>query len=264
MCKKTLDHLGNEFISEIEMCKHYGINKGTYRNRIRNGWSKEDALSKEARNITYAPVFVDHLGNTYKNQQTMCEHYKIEQDVFFRRKEHGWSLEDALTKPVREKNNDPILIDHLGNVFLSQSKMCEHYKIDISTFRWRISKGMSLEDALTTPVKKDEEYIMTDHLGNIFPTQIKMCEHYKINYNVFRYRISKGMSLKDALTTPVKEQNNNPVLIDHLGNAFSTQTKMCEHYGITCDMFRYRISKGMSLKDALTTPIKRGDQNNNY
>lgn len=260
MKKKTVDHLGNEYISETKMCDYYNINPATYRSRIRNGWTKEDALTKNTRDININPTFIDHLGNVYKDQQTMCKHYEIEPDVFVKRISSGWSLEDALTKPVREKNDNPIFIDHLGNTFPSQTKMCEYYKIGINTFKKRISKGMSLKAALTTPVKGDEQYIITDHLGNAFPSQTKMCEHYKIRFSLFKYRISKGMSLKAALTTPVKRQEEQTVT-DHLGNVFSNKTKMCKHYGIDYYLFKYRISKGMSLKDALIKPVNRGNKN---
>ena len=40
------DHLGTVYSSKSEMCKKYGINRCTFNQRIKNGWSLEDALTK--------------------------------------------------------------------------------------------------------------------------------------------------------------------------------------------------------------------------
>lgn len=44
--KKCIDHLGNEYPSLLAMCRHYGIHRMKYKNRIKLGWSQEDALTK--------------------------------------------------------------------------------------------------------------------------------------------------------------------------------------------------------------------------
>lgn len=43
---KCKDHLGNEFDSMTKMCRHYGIELGKYRDRIKLGWTLEDALTE--------------------------------------------------------------------------------------------------------------------------------------------------------------------------------------------------------------------------
>ena len=40
------DHLGREFISQVEMCRYWGINIHTYRGRRFNGLSVKEALTK--------------------------------------------------------------------------------------------------------------------------------------------------------------------------------------------------------------------------
>jgi hypothetical protein len=39
------DHLGEEFCSEEEMCKAWGIKSATYRKRRKAGWELEEALT---------------------------------------------------------------------------------------------------------------------------------------------------------------------------------------------------------------------------
>lgn len=47
---KVKDHVGNEFNSVEEMCKHYGVSKSTYYNRVNSGITKEKALKMGGRN----------------------------------------------------------------------------------------------------------------------------------------------------------------------------------------------------------------------
>ena len=47
--KKCKDHLGKEYPSERQMLAEYGVEKGTYRDRIACGWTLEDALTKPAK-----------------------------------------------------------------------------------------------------------------------------------------------------------------------------------------------------------------------
>ena len=44
------DHTGRKFSSITTMCSYYGIGRGTYSHRIRQGWSKERALLTPVKN----------------------------------------------------------------------------------------------------------------------------------------------------------------------------------------------------------------------
>ena len=255
LCK---DHLGNEFPSVKAMCKHYGISPTTFRDR-RN---KKHMSIKDALTTPVTPMrkhkgsCKDHLGNEFPNKKAMCKHYGISSTVFnYRRNKTHMSLKDALTTPV-EKRKTGSCKDHLGNEFPSENAMCKHYGINYITFYKRMTeKHISLKNALTTPVEKNYNGACKDHLGNEFPSETAMCEHYNIKYYTFKRRIDKQhMSLKDALTTPVKK-NHNGVCKDHLGNEFPNIMAMCKHYGIKPATLYTRMNKNhMSLKKALTKP----------
>jgi hypothetical protein len=56
--------------------------------------------------------------------------------------------------------------------------------------------------------------------------------------------------------------NNNIRCEDHLGNKFQSITKMAEYWGIYRKTLQSRLNSGWSLRDALETPAKVG--NNQY
>ena len=63
--KECRDHNGTEYPSMSEMCRAYDIGLMTYRERIKNGWEIEDALTREVEERTYGD---DHIGMEQRMQ----------------------------------------------------------------------------------------------------------------------------------------------------------------------------------------------------
>ncbi len=109
-------------------------------------------FSKKEMKHMYQKPCTDHLGNTFPTNLAMCKHYNITKNTFDTRIRKGWSLKDALTKPIQKKNES--CTDHLGNTFPSVTTMCEHYHITQRVFYNRIEKGWSVKATRPTPVQK--------------------------------------------------------------------------------------------------------------
>lgn len=256
--KPCKDHLGNEFASVSEMCRHYNIPISTFHNRITNhsaNYNLEQALTLPPDNHRNAGVKCkDHLGNTFKSTREMCDHYGIDRQVFYGRKKLGWCLKDILTRPLDYKGGAPTVCDHLGNEFTDIGVMCKHYGVGRTTYNQRIKAGWSIKDALTKQVKniKIERKTCTDHLGNVFSSQAAMCRHYGITKDLLRSRLDLGWSLASILENP---DVINPCKkhTDHLGKEFESLTDMLEFWGINETTYRNRIKSGMSLKECLET-----------
>lgn len=104
--------------------------------------------------------------------------------------------------------------DHLGNSYDSITSMCETYRINPVTFSKRIQRGKTLEQALTESVRPraiQTNRSCVDHLGNQFKSTADMCRYYGIDYPVYQNRIGLGWSVKDALTTKLRNGHSNKV-----------------------------------------------------
>lgn len=234
------DHKGNRYKTLDDMCKAYDITPSVYYGRVQMGWS----LQKILETPIGGKKVVDHKGNIFYSQTEMAEHYGITIDVLSRRMASGWTLKDALEKPVREMSAP--LSEEIRN-------RCKENGIAIPTFQSRVRKGMSVEEAIKTPLGSSSPTEITDHMGNVFRSKRAMCIHYGITNTIFNYRIACGWSLKDSLETPVQKHAKGTIL-DHCGNSFISITEMCKYYNMKESSFRYRISTGWSLEDALTMP----------
>ena len=247
---KIKDHLGNEYKSIAEMCRHYNMPVRTYYRRIQIGWNIYEALTIPIR-LSRGYTATDHLGNIYENIEHMCKHYKIDIQTYKYRICCGWSKERALTQPVRMIST---AIDHKGTKFISENEMCRHYNITPDTYRSRIKHGWSIEKALTTPVREHIRCCAVDHLGNEYESVSEMCRAYSIDASIYRLRIESGLSIGQALTKPLNP--HRIAVTDHLGNKYRSITEMCKYYSINVSVYRIRIARGWTVEEALTKPAR--------
>ena len=139
------DHLGNQFSSIKEMCKHYGISLTKYKRDKRAGLSLKDILTVKRDYTVY-----DHLGNSFPSLRQMCEHYGITDNLFCSRRRKGWSLEECLTIPISDDNKaHNIIINNM--IFGSYGEACMFYGTDTSLMSARMHNGYTREEAITIP-----------------------------------------------------------------------------------------------------------------
>ena len=273
MSKSCTDHFGITYPSESDMCRHYGINLTTYRKRIENGHTIEEALSKKRikhkpyERTTNKEQVTDHLGNIYINQAAMCKHYGITNSNFCKRRNRGWTLKECLIG----KPNTSACVDHLGNEYKNEQEMCRAYNVERTTFEYRKGKGYSLAECLMMKPYTQKRYIITDHKGNTFLNQKEMCKAYNIKETTFKERKAKGFTMKECLELSTKEMiiktRHRKTITDHNGNKFIGVNEMCKHYNININTYHFRLQSGWSLKETLTIPRntirhKKGWKNN--
>lgn len=199
----------------------------------------------------------DHLGNTFNSIIEMCNYYNISKATYKNRKRLGWSIEDILTKPV--KNVKESCKDHLNNEYESIEQMCKRYKISRETFESRLSSGWNLEKALKTPVnKRNIKY--KDHKGQEFKDIKEMCKHWKIEITTFSSRVNRGWTVQEALETPIGTKlKRGKECVDHLGNKFNSIQKMCEYWNITPSAYKARKLANWNEKEIFETPMRTSE-----
>ena len=185
VCK---DHKEKTFESVSAMCKHYGINTGTFQYRIRHGWNLEDALTKELQN----KVYYDNEGVAYDSLDAMCKAHGVSKHTFKDRIKHGWTLGDALSCKDSRQN-----YKYLLNGFKSVDEMCLYYNINIDTFKSRVKHGWTLEAALTSKCRTP--VVVYDGLGNGPCNLAELATKYNIKYNTLRSRVKSRVEICVAL-----------------------------------------------------------------
>ena len=83
-------------------------------------------------------------------------------------------------------SHDKPCCDHQGNIYGNIKSMCEFWHIKPETFSRRINVyGMTVEEALTRPVKPNGGVECIDHRGEKFYSVTSMCKYWGIDRKVY-------------------------------------------------------------------------------
>lgn len=149
-----VDHLGTEYSCVGEMLDTWGITPKAYRYRKSVGWSLEKILTTPVKRSSITKECVDFNGKIFPSMELMAKEYGVTQTSILNHMKGGKTPAEALKHILGSETSIKKVSDHLGNSFPSQAKMVEYWKVHYPTFRYRMRKGWSLEEALTGDRKR--------------------------------------------------------------------------------------------------------------
>lgn len=261
------DHVGNQYISQTEMARAYGLTKEQFIGRRRSGWNLERILTTPVNGSNGNKHLVVN-GVSYSSKKELCKKNDLNYDTFIHRTNAGMSIEEAFAAGLKKESSKKksskttAIVDHKGESFTTIKKMCESYGIPVTTYKYRLKQGWNLEDALTKPVNSSvTKKNVIDHKGVQYGSVTEMCDAYGVRVATYKYRRERGWDVEQALTTPL---NSGPIAppkekgvlhFDHKGNGYHSKAEMCKAYGISLYTFKKRQADGLSLQDSLELPV---------
>lgn len=258
--KPCKDHLGNIYPSRSAMLKHYNLPTSTFTNRLQRNWTLEQALTTptDGQNPkhNFKKIWTDHLGNEYKSVAEMANHYGITEKIFWSRKRIlNWPLEKILTTPVQDQdapaNAKPVICN--GITFKSVNALCKYYNIPRTTYKLRISQGLTPEEAIKVEPKKVKGFVktkITDPWGKEFPSLAALCREYHVTKDLVRSRLDLGWTMEQILTNPEVIDPHKPC-VGPDGKTYAGFKIMAEAFGLSESTLRGRLTQGYSLEDAI-------------
>ncbi len=203
-------------------------------------------------------LYEDHRGNGYPTFSKMCKAYNINPMTVRKRLESGMTTEQALTKPVNKHLTSPqqIVYDHRGTPYKNKSQLCKAYGIRLQTFIIRRRRGMSLQEALETPVrekKKSSKEMLRKHLiidGHEYSSIKEICRIYNQPYQTVISRLKQGWDIMTALTKPVRKtsaRGKNKITCTDGIRTYSSLKEMAEALGIKPDTLYHRYNRKTKL-----------------
>ena len=145
------------------------------------------------------------------------------------------------------KSKTKTATDHLGQVFPSFGKMCEHYDIPYITAKVRLRKGWTLEKTLTEPLRCQIEY-----KGKKYSSLKELSSYFSVSYYTIKQRLCKGMPLEQALT---QELQIKPVTYN--GRTYRSLTALCKHLDIDRHRVYYHLNKGKDLSSIIDLMLSK-------
>lgn len=186
---KPIECNGISFKSVNALCKYYKIPRTTFKLRLQQGYTPEEAVKIQPKEITGfasgSKKCIDPWGNEFKSQAAMYRHYGTTKDIAAGRFAHGWTLEQILMNPEKIDPHKPC-IGPDGKEYAGFKIMAESFGVTEGTLRGRLVQGYSLEDAL---LNWDNHLIVTDHLGNRFNSKADLYEFWNTTTSTFNARL---------------------------------------------------------------------------
>jgi hypothetical protein len=296
LCDKPITIHGKTFPSRTEAADHYGIGRTTLRDRLqRQGLTPDEAVAIQKRNI---PRLVNLEGIMFPTIREAAEFYKIDQNLAVSRLKRGWSLEEAfgiVERPDSEISGVIYLItnkkngmQYVGHTRTTAPKRWKRHntkaqsgKYSANTLQAAITEFGEDAFGLTVIAKSDGslnhllrlerkyikklrsrwplgynqsgggEYNKIDptkyHIeGKEFATLEQIGECYGITIAALKARLSRGMSLNDAVKEPSRYRQ---YILE--GREFSGLKAACLHYGLNLGTVKARLERRYPLEEAL-------------
>lgn len=152
------------------------------------------------------------------------------------------------------------IITYNGKQYSSIKTLCKEKNLSYAMVTQRLKKGLSLKEAIETPLKKHRNGISVFYKGTEYPSLRNLAMSKNVPYHVVQMRVKKGMSVEDAIDIPIGELMGNDIQFQ--GKKYSSFSKLCKEYNISTTIALSRMNMGWSLEKTLLTPVRK--TKNNY
>lgn len=197
-----VEYKGVKYPSLKDFCCELELDYGLVKSRLSNGWSLEDAVSKQVRRTAHKEF--SYNGKEYKSLSSFCRENGLSYNLVRNRLRSGWSLEDAVSKSRVGRNNDSgnkdsentnIGFSYNGKEYSSLSSFCRENDLSYHLVRNRLGYGWSFEDAVSEP--KQEYNVFYD--GKFYRSVIKLAKDIGISPTTIKSRLKSGYSLEESI-----------------------------------------------------------------
>jgi hypothetical protein len=191
-------------------------------------------------------------------EQPISEHaldYGIPASRIIMRLNAGWSIEHAITRPVRlatgMQPRKPAKADARRSTYtyggrsLTLRQWADTSGIGVGTIRWRLKKGKPFVEAITTPTAAT--YTHRQETRTVPQWAAKL----GLNPFTIYARLARGASIAEALDTHAQRLDAARLTFD--GRALTLKEWSVET-GVSVNALRKRIKEGWPVERALTTP----------
>lgn len=186
--------------------RHYGINIGAVKTRLKNGWTNEQAFGleqppKRGRNKG-KKVTIE--GKTYKSLSQAAQAFGIAASAFKSRLGSGWPPEEAAGFRKRRKraaNSRAITVE--GKDYMSVRHACEVIGHNYGKIASRLQLGWTIKQAFDlapppAPSGEKNGKAVTVR-GLTYTSKTKAAKAYGIAPSMFGKRLKLGWSIEEAL-----------------------------------------------------------------
>lgn len=151
---KPITVRGKRYESLSQACAYYHLNSQNVRQRLKKGWSVEEAfeLVKRKRNVNGKEITVN--SRTFETTKEACKYFNLNYNAVMNRLHKGWTLEEAFELVKRDGvKGTEITVE--GKTFISIAEAARYYNLNVYMVSQRLNiLGWSIEEAFELVPRK--------------------------------------------------------------------------------------------------------------
>ena len=240
-----------------EISQKTGIPLYTLRYRLKQGLSAEQAVDickKGSSSIPGRKAKLYKIGDRELTALEIVKEQRISRkslNTLLEKKDIP--LEQALEEFKREKIRRK-KVYHLNGEYLSITSLSKRFEIPEMTLRSRIKKGWPIERAVRKEVSKRGRSLKKHLIDGVSLTFEEISKKYDIPVSTLRKRITRGLTLEQAIRFKGKRQAKKFVVFK--GEKVSVAS-LAKSHNIPYVNLYARLNGGMDIKDALSKPVRK-------
>lgn len=134
------------------LCKEYGVQYTTVKNRLKRGMSVKEAFAVPNK---------EKIEYTYKGKtgtiSYLCKNFGFSVTTIKNRLAKGMTIEEAFETPIQNYSKGPF--KYKGVVKGNLVDLCDYFNVPIDSVRNRVYRGMSLEEAFDKAIRSKSDYL---------------------------------------------------------------------------------------------------------
>lgn len=236
--KKQLQVGSLNFHSIKEAAIHFGLPSSRVTERLRSGWTTEQALEladppKPTKNRKRRELVVKGTG--YSSLRELASAFKVNENTLRMRLDAGWTIEQATGLVGRKEFRFPV--SHNGIVFENARQLSNHFKFSHSTVTYRIRSGWTLEEIVGAKkrLSSHSNYKAIVRDGISYPSLAEAARTHNIDLQALRGRLRLGWPIEAALgIVKVEKVKNVYRIVTPSGKTEFTHnlTRFCQANGL--------------------------------
>lgn len=142
----SIEYGGKTYLSIKSLADELHVPYCRLRHRLKKGMAVDEALQNN-RLYSYKGHPVEYKGKLYPSICSLAKELPIPYYTLLYRLKKGWSIEEALeNNRPRGRRGDPI--EYAGKTYPNSKALAEELQISYDILRYRLRKGMTIEEAL--------------------------------------------------------------------------------------------------------------------
>lgn len=148
---------------------------------------------------------------------------------------------------VQTYKNEYGKIVYNGKEYNSVSELANDYSINANTLRSRLSKGISLDRAISSARIDEVEYN-----GSTYRGIIDLCNKLDICYSTLTRKINSGKDLESSIEECLHLRDKDKYEL--YGKKYSSYASIAKDYGISRQLLSLKLKQGKTLEEIFPNP----------